>query len=139
MPNEHDTRCNTRKGRESCLTAVRMVADRFAGATVELHEFNGPREIGLELAYGPYACMMHFEGGSRVGAYLGHWHMNRGTDADPNKTYPDSFWRIGSPNLYHRRKATTSCDTLAAFAAKLAEGLELLQALEPATTTRYKV
>ena len=94
---------------------------------MELHEFNGPREIGLELTYGPFACMMHFDGTSRVGAFLGHWHMNRGTDADRGKTYPDEFWRVGSLNTYHKQKATTCCDTLDEFAAKLAQGLELLK------------
>jgi hypothetical protein len=124
--NEYDRLCATKKGRELCLTAVRLVAERFAGAAVELHEFNGPREVGLDLHYGPYACMMHFDGGEKIGAFLGHWHMNRAPDGDRAKTYPDTFWRVGSLNTYHKQKATTIAATLDEFTSKLAQGLELL-------------
>ncbi len=124
---EYSRLCGTDKKRKQCMAAVQSVAGGH-GATVYPHEFNGPREIGLELVYGPYACMIHFEGGSRVGAFLGHWHMNRAADSDRSKTYPDTFWRVGSLNPYHKQKATTCCDTFGEFLTKLAEGLELLKA-----------
>lgn len=126
--NEHDKLCATKAGREKCLAAVRSVAESH-GATVTLHEFNGPREIGLDLVYGPYACMIHFDGGSKVGSFLGHWHMNR-ADRDDKRVYPDTFWRVGSLNQYHKQKATTICDTLASFLDSLAQGVELLKATE---------
>lgn len=124
--NEHDKLCATKAGRAKCLAAVQVIAAK-QGATVELHEFNGAREIGLELIYGPYACMIHFDGGSKVGAFMGHWHMNR-TERDDARTYPETFWRVGSLNQYHKQKATTICGTLAEFCDKLEYGLALLRA-----------
>lgn len=95
------------------------------GATVELHEFNGPREIGLELIFGPYQCMMHFcgEEARRLGAFMGHWHTSLSTDAK----YPETFWRVGSLNTFHYSKATTIESTLPGFLKKLRDGLAILK------------
>ncbi|WP_024516993.1 hypothetical protein [Bradyrhizobium sp. Tv2a-2] len=121
--NEYDRLCATKKGRQQCLDAVRTIADKH-GATIELHEFNGPREIGLELICGPYQCMMHFDGSEKIGAYLGHWHTSSRSDA----TYPDEFCVVGSINQFHRQKATTIKYTLTDFVGALDKGLTFLTA-----------
>lgn len=99
------------------------------GATVQMHEFNGPREIGLELCFGPYQCMMHFDGAERIDVFMGHWHTNSRKAIDSGARYPETFWRVGSLNTYHYGKATTIETTLPAFLQKLRDGLAILAAL----------
>jgi hypothetical protein len=121
---EYSRLCATKAGRAALLVRTEKLASDH-GATIERHEFEDPREIGLYLDLGPYRCMIHFEGGSFVGAFLGHWC----TQLASNAKYPKSFWAIGSLNEYHYGKATTCEDTADAFFAKLAQGLELLKPL----------
>lgn len=122
VQSEYAICCSTEKGRKRMVTRIEELASE-CGATVEMHEFNGPREIGLELCFGPYRCMMHFDGTSRVDAFMGHWHVTTESDA----RYPDMFWRVGSLNTYHFSKATTIEYTLPAFLLKLREGLTILK------------
>ena len=126
--NEHDRLVSTKEGRDQCVAEIKRIASLYPGAAVQLHEFTGPREIGLDLTYGPFFCAMYFDGSDHAGAFIGHWYMNRARDDESAKTYPDTFWRVGSFNTFHKQKATTIENTFAGFLAKLEEGLELLSA-----------
>lgn len=122
VQSEYAICCSTDKGRKRMVARIEELAAE-CGATVEPHEFNGAREIGLELCFGPYRCMMHFDGASRGECFMGHWH----TTIESDVRYPDTFWRVGSLNRYHFRKATTIEDTLPGFLQKLREGLAIVK------------
>lgn len=124
VQSEHAICCSTEKARKRAVAQIEELA-RECGATIEMHEFNGAREIGLELCFGPYACMMHFDGDCRAGSFMGHWHTG-----SRDARYPETFWRVGSLNTYHFGKATTIEDTFAGFLDKLRAGLAILKQIE---------
>lgn len=116
--------CATKRGRDICAARIIELALRL-GATFERDDRSTEREIYLCLAYGPYRVSMHFEGGSQVGAFLGHWHTATSSDA----TYPETFAVSigGTINEYHRGKATTCQRTFDGFLRSLECGLAALQ------------
>jgi hypothetical protein len=120
---EFATLCATDKSRKKLLARINELAGSL-GATVKLHEFNGPREIGLTIKLGPYRCMVEFEGGSHVGAFLGHWH----TEMASSVKYPRNFASTiqGSLNEYHFGKATSCEDTFDGFLRSLSNGFAAL-------------
>lgn len=122
-PTEHATLCATEKSCKRCVARIEALAAKY-GATIEFHEFNAPREIGLDLVFGPYRCMIHFDGGSKVGAFLGHWHVDHKSAA----TYPVTFGADiqGTINTYHYSKATTCAHSWHAFIWSIENGLAAL-------------
>lgn len=121
---EFSTMCATKKGRDICAARIIDLALRL-GATFERDDRPAERKIYLCLAYGPYRVSMHFEGGSQVGAFLGHWH----TVTSSNATYPKTFAISigGTINEYHWGKATTCQWTFDGFLRSLECGLTALQ------------
>lgn len=121
---EFSTMCATKKGRDICAAHVITMALRL-GATFERKDRPDHREIYLCLAYGPYRVSMHFEGGSQVGAFLGHWHTATSSAATYPKTFAVSIG--GTVNEYHWGKATTCKWTFDAFLESLECGFAALQ------------
>lgn len=121
---EFSTMCATKKGRDICAARVITMALRL-GATFERDDRPAEREIYICLAYGPYRASMHFEGGSKVGAFLGHWHTATSSNAAYPKTFAVSIG--GTINEYHWSKATTCERTFEGFLRSLECGLAALQ------------
>lgn len=125
---EHDRMSATAKGREAFVKRIETAAEE-CGATIERHEFNGDREIGLDVVFGPFRCMLHVEGGSHVGAFLGHWYVSTASDLK----YPGCFASDirGTMNTFHCAKATTCENTLEDFIVSLRGGLDSLAIEHP--------
>jgi hypothetical protein len=86
------------------------------------------RSFSVELSHKGYHVAIWLNADSHVGAYLGHWHTASGFKG----RYPVDFWRVGALNTYHYGKATTCCEDLDAFLAKIEDGFALLQELDAA-------
>lgn len=123
--NECRKACATKVGRAAMMTAVKAMAAEI-GATIEAPDgIQSPRRVGLYICMGPYRCMMHFDGESRVDAFLGHWFIEERDAA----SFPDNFGAIigGSINQYHKRKATTCQDSFVEFLGCISDGLKCLK------------
>src|ERR1017187_3044457 len=107
MKTEHRQKCATKKGREAMALAVHNLANKHGwccNSTTREHE------ITLTLSRNDYRITMHFDGSSRVGAYLGIWFTEIASDRKP---YSSLFGVAihGSVNEYHHAKATTCTET----------------------------
>lgn len=125
---EYRAVCLTKGGRESAARRITAIAAKH-GATVERSNYGGPREVTLSLKLGDFGLLIHLDGASRVGAFLGHWHTN--VAPFRKVQYPRDFATTigGSINEYHFRKATTCEETWRGFLRSIDDGLGRLASL----------
>jgi hypothetical protein len=115
--------CATKAGRENLARQLNELATR-AGWSVETESLD-PREISVTMARGAYHVTVHLTGGSKVGAFLGHWFMRYASDA-PH--YPAGFAGAApnsSQGLASRphHKATACADNWRPFLRQLEAGM----------------
>lgn len=117
---------STKKARKAAADAVRALGAEFGWEPANSYHAPGPREEQVNLRKGDCRVMMHFEGGSNVGAFLAHWYAEGGAGFAP---YPNSFAAAihGSCNTCHHAKATTCEDSFDGFLKSLRGGFEFLR------------
>ena len=124
--NEHKRLCKNAASRNMMASKVRTIAEE-CGAVCTMREGGtySPRATKMNLAKGPWRCMLDFDGDSRVGAFLGHWYH----EGDGAETLPPHFDLTirGSENPYHRRRATTCAVGFDDFLTSIKAGLLALQ------------
>jgi len=122
---EYERRCATKAGRAAMVAAIQALAAEI-GVACEVGASLSPRSARLSLSHGPYSVGMHFAGGSKVGAFLGHWCVHY---SDKEARFPDGFGMIvcGTMNNYHYRKATTCVDSFDLFCAAIRGGFAKLK------------
>lgn len=103
MKTEYARLCGTVKGRAALVAKCEAFATEHGLAFESKPGILAPRVLSWAFQYGPYRVFGSFDGASRVGSFLGHWHIVRGSDV----TYPACFANV---NPYHRQKATTCVD-----------------------------
>jgi len=131
MRSEYKRLCASAASRETLARAIEAIA-RESGASVTRRPayLSRARAVLLLVSKGAWRCMIDFEAQSSVGAFLGHWYH----DGGGAETLPLHFGLTirGSENPYHRRKATSCCDSFDAFCVSIRAGLMALGADGPA-------
>lgn len=122
---EYERRCATKAGRAAMVDAMQALAAEL-GVACEVGASLSPRSARLTLSRGPYRVGMHFAGGSKVSAFLGHWHTDYN---DKEARFPDGFGLVvcGTINPYHHRKATTCVGSFDLFCAAIRGGFAKLK------------
>ena len=123
---EHSILCRTQAKRERLASEVTRVAES-CGATVtrgQTLEIEKGTLLRLDIAKGPYRLAIDFDGKSKVGAFLGHWHTETRSEA----RYPADFGSTvkGTLNTFHFGKATTCEESWSHFVASVEAGLSVL-------------
>lgn len=112
---------STKKARKTAANAVRALGEEYGWECINGYGAPGPREEKVALRKGDCCVTMHFEGGSKVGAFLAHWYEDGATGFAP---YTNAFAAAihGSCNPYHHAKATTCEYSFENFLASLRGG-----------------
>lgn len=123
---EHRTLCATKASRAKLTKDIIALAERCGAHVIEVNTEDHPRETFIALGLGPYRVATWLDGGSNVGAFMGHWHSDV---YSPDARYPVTFALDirGTLNTCHYRKATTCEDTFEGFLASLERGFESLK------------
>lgn len=103
MKTEYARLCATAKSRAALVARCRALATELDLDFESKPSALMPRAVDWALRRDPYRVFGSFDGASRVGAFIGHWHIELGSDA----TFPACFANV---NPYHRQKATTCVD-----------------------------
>jgi hypothetical protein len=117
--------CGTAANRRVMMDACEALAVKYSAtwARKPCYVAPGERVRGehMNLTCGEYELSFEFDGSSRVGAFLGHWHGSRAAH------YPADF-PAQSVNTITHGKATICVDTFGQFLAYVERGLSRVAA-----------
>lgn len=124
MKSEHRVLCATAKSRANLILQIEALAAELNLAFVARHTPLSLRSMSFSLQHGPYCVSGNFDGASRVGSFLGHWHI----EGKGGETFPACFANV---NPYHRTKATTCVDRFDDFIDCLRRSFVVLKGESP--------
>jgi hypothetical protein len=130
----HKLSVSTKAKRELLVSELEALAKRL-GVQIEVDRDRrlSPKEIYVTMRLEHFAVSMSLEGGSNVGAFIGHWHskslLKKREERDNEMTYPRDFGFAcgGSVNQHHWMKATTVREDFDGFLMMLEAGFERLK------------